>query len=258
MRTLAALVGVAAVALTPAAADAHHKSKSKSKVYKGSFQLVGADGSYTRDSFGKAHLVDGRRNDQLSVHVRKLGSRATYTFRLQSAATACEQGAAGGTDVPGWKYRRGGVLVTNRHGVANVGRAARGFKVDPNVEYFVGVFDSTNRLVACAQLTTSTRPRSRTPTGHVPEAAWPRPTSRTATATLRAPATTRASPRPSAATTARARTTAAATTTSRAATASRTDRGTTRTTVERAQRLAQLSAAAQYPGRGTLLRGPDA
>lgn len=148
-KKLAALAGVAAVALTPAAADAH----SKAKVYRGSFQLVGADGSYTRDSFGKAQLVDGKRNDQLSVHVRHLGSRVRYTFKLQSAATACEQGAAGGTDVPGWKYRRGGVLVTNRHGVANSWARARGFKVDRSVEYFVGVFDSSNRLVACAQLT---------------------------------------------------------------------------------------------------------
>src|SRR3954451_24910368 len=148
-KKLAALVGVAAVALTPAAADAH----AKAKVYRGSFQLVGADGSYTRDSFGKAQLVDGKRNDQLSVHVRHLGSRVQYTFKLQSAATACEPGAAGGTDVPGWKYRRAGVLVTNRHGVANSWARARGFKVDPAVEYFVGVFDSSNRLVACAQLT---------------------------------------------------------------------------------------------------------
>src|SRR3954471_2988072 len=150
MNKLAALAGVLAIALVPATADAH----SRSKVYKGSFQLVGADGSYTRDSFGKAQLVDGKRNDQLSVHVRKLGSRATYTFRLQSAATACERGAAGGTDVPGWKYRRGGVLVTNRHGVANSFARARGFKVDPSVEYYVGVFDTSKRLVACAQLTT--------------------------------------------------------------------------------------------------------
>ena len=88
------------------------------------------------------------------MHVRKLGSRAKYTFRLQSAATACEQGAAGGTDVPGWKYRRGGVLVTNRHGVANSWARARGFKVDRSVEYFVGVFDTlASGLVACAQLT---------------------------------------------------------------------------------------------------------
>jgi len=155
MRKLVALTIVAAFAALPAAAGAH----SKTKVYRGSFQLVGADGSYTRDSFGKAHLVDGRRNDQLSVHVRKLGSRATYTFRLQSAATACEQGAAGGTDVPGWKYRRGGLLVTNRHGVANGSARARGFKVDRDVEYFVGVFDTSNRLVACAQLTKKHKPK---------------------------------------------------------------------------------------------------
>ena len=155
MRKLATLVGVAAVMVAPATADAH----SRAKVYRGSFQHVGADGSYTRDSFGKAQLVDGKRNDQLSVHVRKLGSRATYTFRLQSAATACEQGAAGGTDVPGWKYRRGGVLVTNRHGVANGSARARGFTVDRNVEYFVGVFDSSNRLVACAQLTKKPKPK---------------------------------------------------------------------------------------------------
>src|SRR5215471_5334467 len=133
MKKLAALAGVLVIALAPAAADAH----SRAKVYRGSFQLVGADGSYTTDSFGKAQLVDGKRNDQLSVHVRKLGSRVKYTFKLQSAATACEQGAAGGTDVPGWKYHRGGVLFTNRHGVANSFARARGFKVDPGVEYFV-------------------------------------------------------------------------------------------------------------------------
>jgi hypothetical protein len=160
MKKLAALAGVALVALTPAVADAH----SKTKIYRGSFQLVGADGSYTNDSFGKAQLVDGKRNDQLSVHVRNLGSRVKYTFKLQSAAEACTPGAAGGTDVPGWKYHRGGVLFTNRKGVANSFARARGFKVDPSVEYFVGVFDSSQRLVACAQLTT--KKKAKKPHGH--------------------------------------------------------------------------------------------
>ena len=153
---------VAAFAAVPATASAH----SKTKVYKGSFQLVGADGSYTSDSFGKAQLVDGKRNDQLSVHVRKLGSHVRYTFKLQSAAQACTPGAAGGTDVPGWKYRRGGVLFTSRRGVANSWARARGFKVDPTVEYFVGVFDSTNRLVACAQLTKKHKPKKSHGHGH--------------------------------------------------------------------------------------------
>jgi hypothetical protein len=150
MRKVIALAIVAVFAGMPAAASAHPK---KAKVYRGSFQLVGADGSYTRDSFGKAQLVVNKRNAKLSVHVRKLGSRVTYTFRLQSAAEACTAGAAGGTDVAGWKYRRDGVLVTNRHGVANSWAKARSFRVDRSVEYFVGVFDSSKRLVACAQLT---------------------------------------------------------------------------------------------------------
>jgi hypothetical protein len=154
MKKLAALAGVALVAFAPAAAEAH----SKTKIYRGSFQLVGADGSYTNDSFGKAQLNDGKKNDQLSVHVRKLGSKQKYVFRLQSAATACEEGAAGGTDVPGWTYRRGGLLVTNRKGVANSWARSRSFTVDRSVEYFVGVYTrdasgDPDQLVACAQLT---------------------------------------------------------------------------------------------------------
>jgi hypothetical protein len=155
MKKVAALAAVAAVAVTPATASA----KPRAKVYKATFKLVGADGSYTRDTFGKAQLVDGRRNDQLSVHVRKLGSRAKYVFRLQSSATACEAGAPAGTDVPGWRYHRSGLLVTSRKGVANSWARARGFTVKRDVEYYVGVFTRTasgepDRLVACAQLTT--------------------------------------------------------------------------------------------------------
>jgi hypothetical protein len=155
MEKLAALAAVAAVALIPAAASA----KPRAKVHKGTFRLVGADGSYTSDTFGKAQLVDGRRNDQLSVHVRKLGSRVKYVFRLQSSATACEAGAPAGTAVPGWHYHRSGLLVTSRKGVANSWARARGFTVKRDVEYYVGVFTrdasgKPDRLVACAQLTT--------------------------------------------------------------------------------------------------------
>src|SRR3954447_13062510 len=103
MRRLIAPLAIAAVALTPGAAQAKHK------VYRGSFQYVGADGDYVTGSFGKVQLVDGKRNDQLSVHVRRLGKHAAYVFRLQQGAKACAAGAPGGTEVPGWTYRRGGV-----------------------------------------------------------------------------------------------------------------------------------------------------
>src|SRR5829696_6690105 len=104
MKRLIALLVLAAVALVPATASA------KAKVYRGTFQLVGADGDYVTGNFGKAQLVDSRR-DSLSVHVRRLAPRTKYVFRLQSGQT-CKEGAAGGTNVEGWNYRRGGVLKT--------------------------------------------------------------------------------------------------------------------------------------------------
>src|SRR5690349_20892641 len=132
MKRLIAPLVVAAVALTPGAAQA------KSKVYKGTFQYVGADGDYVTGSFGKVQLVDGKRNDKLSVHVRRLAGKAKYIFRLQQAPKACAADAPGGTDVPGWKYRHGGVLMTNRKGVANGKATSRSFTVNKDVEYFVG------------------------------------------------------------------------------------------------------------------------
>src|SRR4051812_13808124 len=113
MQRLIAPLVVAAVALTPGAAHA------KAKVYKGTFQYVGADGDYVTGSFGQAQLVDGPRNDQLTVHVRRLAPKTTYLYRLQQAPKACEAGAPGGTDVPGWKYRHAGVLMTSRKGDAS-------------------------------------------------------------------------------------------------------------------------------------------
>ena len=53
MKRLIAPLVVAAVALTPGAAQA------KSKVYKATFQYVGADGDYVTGSFGKAQAGTG-------------------------------------------------------------------------------------------------------------------------------------------------------------------------------------------------------
>ena len=66
---------------------------------QGDFTLVGADGDYVTGNFGKAQLVDGKRNDKLSVHVRRLAAKTTYTYKLQEGV--CKEGAAGGTDVAG-------------------------------------------------------------------------------------------------------------------------------------------------------------
>src|SRR4051794_24201573 len=145
MKRLIAVLILAALALVPATASA----KSKTKVYRGTFTLVGGDGDYVTGNFGKAHLVDGKRNDKLSVHVRRLAPRTTYTYRLQQGK--CKEGAPGGTDVPGWKYRP---LKTNRKGVGNSTARSRTFTSTTDANYFVGVYSATGEIVACAQLRT--------------------------------------------------------------------------------------------------------
>jgi hypothetical protein len=183
MKKLIAAAACAALAALPAAAIA----KPRAKVFRGTFQAVGSDGDYTNGKFGKAQLVDGKRNDKLSVHVRHLGSKTRYVFRLQQAETACEEGAPGGTDVPGWRYRRDGVLRTSRKGNANSWARSHTFTADPDTEYFVGVYTATptgdpGEIVLCAKRTTKNhkkgakkpekrrgKPEKPTKGGHKPE-----------------------------------------------------------------------------------------
>jgi hypothetical protein len=155
MKKLIAFLVLVALVCVPATVQA--KSSKRAKVYKGTFEAVGADGAYTDGKFGKAQLVDGKRNDKLSVHVRRLAPRTRYAFRLQQASRACEKGAAGGTDVPGWTYRRGGVFKTNRKGHANSKARSTSFTAQRGVEYFVGVYTLSpvgepDQLVLCAEL----------------------------------------------------------------------------------------------------------
>lgn len=155
MKRMIALLAAGSVLAAPGAALA----KPKAKVYKGTFEYVGADGDYVTGKFGKVQLVDGKRNDKLSVHVRRLASRTTYVYRLQSAPSACAADAPGGEDVSGWKYR---TLRTSRSGVANATARAKRFSVDKTQRYFVGVFRAEangqpGELVLCAQLNTPYR-----------------------------------------------------------------------------------------------------
>ena len=137
MKTTIALAALVAVALVPATAEA-----KRSKVLRGDFTLVGSDGDYMMGKFGKAHLVDGRRNDKLSVHVRRLAKRETYTFKLQT-------GSCGGAEVTGWRYRP---LKTSRRGVGNSWARSRTFKAVKGTTYFVAVYDADALMVVCARL----------------------------------------------------------------------------------------------------------
>ena len=155
MNRLIALLAAGSVLAVPGAALAKPGSP-KAKVYKGTFEYVGADGDYVTGKFGKVQLVDTKRHDKLIVHVRRLAGRTTYVYRLQSAPSACAADAPAGTDVTGWKYR---TLRTSRSGVGNATASSRTFTVDRTKRYFVGVFRAgangePGELVLCAQLNT--------------------------------------------------------------------------------------------------------
>jgi hypothetical protein len=145
MKRLIALLVVPAVMLVPSTASAH----SRAKVYKGTFTLVGADGDYVTGGFGKVQLVDNRRNDKLSVHVRRLAAKTTYTYKLQEGT--CKAGAPGGTDVAGFKYKP---LRTNRKGVGNSTARSRTFSAKRGAKYEVVVY-AGGEVALCAQLRTN-------------------------------------------------------------------------------------------------------
>src|SRR3954451_9940451 len=171
MKRLIAPLALAAVALSPGVALAH----SKAKVYKASFQYVGADGDYVTGSFGKAQLVDGKRNDKLSVHVRRLARKATYVYRLESASKSCAADAPGGTPGPGWEDKP---LRTNKPAVATAKATSHSFTASKTVSYAVAVYRTTatggvGELALCAQLTTKSKPKHGKPhgdSGHGPAA----------------------------------------------------------------------------------------
>jgi hypothetical protein len=153
-RIIAVLLALAVV--TPATAEAkkhHHGSKHhKTTVLKGSFKAVGADGAYTHRKFGKAQLVDNKKRDKLSVHLRRLAPKTEYTFGLYSVPKGtprCREGASGGTQETAFppKTKR-----TNKHGNLNANQRSKTFKADREKRYFVLVSQGDGQVVACAKL----------------------------------------------------------------------------------------------------------
>jgi hypothetical protein len=144
-------LALALPALAPAKKKHKHASHHRTTVLKGSFRAIGADGAYTHRKFGKAQLVDNRKRDKLSVHLRRLAPRRTYTFALYSVPKGeprCQEGASGGTQETAFapKSKR-----TNKRGNLNAKQRSKTFKADRAKRYFVLVFDGADP-VACAKL----------------------------------------------------------------------------------------------------------
>ena len=154
MKRILALLALLSLALVlPVAAPAKKSKKShqRTTVLKGDFRAVGADGAYTNRRFGKAQLVDNRRRDKLSVHLRHLAPRTLYTFALYSVAKGqprCQEGASGGTQETAFapKSKR-----TNKRGNLNANQRSKTFTAAAARRYFVLVSQGA-QPVACAKL----------------------------------------------------------------------------------------------------------
>ena len=101
---------------------------------------------------GKAHMTANKRNAKVSLHLKGMVPRATYTWAVvqgTDAATVC----ADGTPVTGLKYKR---LKAGRKGNANSKAFSkkRAFTFDKTATYAVVVYQAgtTDEVLLCGIL----------------------------------------------------------------------------------------------------------
>jgi hypothetical protein len=156
--TVAAVASIAAIGVAGVAtADSGHSAKT----YKTS--LAAVDPAATTAGVaavgGKAQLVDGKKKNKLSLHVRDLAASTTYLWHLHEGTCA-----APGAPVAGWTYRTqdpagNGTLTSNESGNANTKGKSATFDADPTKSYSVNVHVATptnglaaGTIIACGDL----------------------------------------------------------------------------------------------------------
>jgi hypothetical protein len=155
--------GVAAIAAASLAGVATAASGNAAKVFKASLDAVNpaATTAGVPDVRGRAQLVDGKKNNKVSLHMRGLAANTTYLWHVHTGSCA----ATGAPD-PGFTYRTqvgtDGTLTTNAAGNANTRGKSATFNADPAKSYSVNVHVAapTNGLaagtiIACGDLEAS-------------------------------------------------------------------------------------------------------
>jgi len=157
-RTAAPAVAlIAAMGITGVAtADSGHRAKT----YKAS--LTAVDPAATTAGLatvaGKAQLVDGKKRNKVSLHVRNLAAGTMYLWHLHEGTCATP-----GAPVAGWTYRTqagaNGTLTSDESGNANTKGRSATFNADPSKSYSVNVHVSTptnglaaGTIIACGDL----------------------------------------------------------------------------------------------------------
>ena len=156
---VAGVIGVAGVA----AAHSNHAAKT----YKASLTAnANATTAGAPNAKGKAQLVDGKKRNKVSLHMRHLVANTTYLWHVHEGTCA-----APGAPVPGWTYRTmagmNGTLTTDAAGNANTKGKSADFNADPTKSYSVNVHVAaeTNGLpagtiIACGDFVATKKPKT--------------------------------------------------------------------------------------------------
>ena len=158
--TAAAVASISAIAV---AGSATAGSGHSATPYKASLTAVNpaATTAGLADVSGRAQLVDGKKNNKVSLHMRHLAPSTMYLWHVHEGSCA-----ATGAPVPGWTYRTqvgpNGTLTSKKSGNANTRGKSATFDADPAKSYSVNVHIAapTNGLpagtiIACGDLKSS-------------------------------------------------------------------------------------------------------
>jgi hypothetical protein len=159
--TAAAVASIAAIGV---AGVATANSAGSAKTYKASLAAVNpaATTAGLATVAGRAQLVDGKKNNKVSLHVRNLAAGTMYLWHVHEGTCA-----APGEPVAGWTYRTqdaagNGTLTSNESGNANTKGKSATFNADPSKKYSVNVHVAklTNgvaagTIIACGDLKAS-------------------------------------------------------------------------------------------------------
>src|SRR6266545_3784952 len=136
---------IASVLVIGAGSVATASSGHSARTYKASLAAVNPDATTAglATVVGKAQLVDGKKNNKVSLHMRNLAPNTTYLWHVHTG-TCADTGAP----VAGWTYRTqdaggNGTLTSNESGNANTKGKSATFNADPTTSYSVNVHVAT-------------------------------------------------------------------------------------------------------------------
>jgi hypothetical protein len=173
---IVAMVGALAFAGVATAHGDHHGAKG-AKVYRAKLvKTAAADTAQLPDVTGKAQLVDGKKRNKISIHVRGLKPGETYGWHIHKAANATDDPCAppapvvDGTPYGDWVY---GPLTANEAGNASAKGTSATFdsRADKG-PFYVDVHLADGTVIACGVL--KRKPKSHGKHSHATKQPEPR------------------------------------------------------------------------------------